>query len=26
VAEAAASAGAFRQAVVPIGLQPTRMR
>jgi anti-sigma B factor antagonist len=26
VAEAAASTGAFRQAVVPIGLQPTRMR
>ena len=26
VAEAAASAGAFRQAVVPIGRQPTRMR
>jgi anti-sigma B factor antagonist len=26
VAEAAASAGAFRQAVVPIGLQRTRMR
>jgi anti-sigma B factor antagonist len=26
VVEAAASAGAFRQAVVPIGLQPTRMR
>ena len=26
VAEAAASAGAFRQAVAPIGLQPTRMR
>jgi len=26
VAEAAASTGAFRHAVVPIGLQPTRMR
>jgi len=26
VAEAAASAGAFRQAVVPMGMQPTRMR
>ena len=26
VAEAAASAGAFRQAVAPIGRQPTRMR
>jgi anti-anti-sigma factor len=26
VVEAAASAGAFRQAVAPIGLQPTRMR